>query len=103
MIRTPEGRIAATLVMAAKKSGVFIRKLRWEGRLGAPDYIAIHEGKVFFIETKAPGELPRRSQVAEFSRLARAGVPVEVIDSATDAVVIIERIRTWKDNEAQDM
>lgn len=101
-MRTPEGRVADALRAAAREHGVLLRKLRWEGRLGAPDYLAAYAGRVYFIETKAPGEHPRPSQVAEFNQLARVGLPVAIIDNAADARAAIKRIITCAKKETQD-
>ena len=101
-MRTPEGRVADALRAAAQAHGVLLRKLRWEGRVGAPDYLAAYAGRVYFIETKAPGEHPRPSQIAEFNQLARAGLPVAVIDNTADARAVIERIATCTKKKNQD-
>ena len=50
-------------------------------------------GSALFVETKAPGGVPRRSQMGEFSRIYRAcGIPVLVIDRAEDAIDIIDAL-----------
>lgn len=89
---TPEGKIAAALKAETARRGLFIRKLKWEGRIGAPDYIILHAGRAFFIETKAPGEKPRPSQRAEFLKIAHEGFEVTVVDSeqrAQDVAIAI--------------
>lgn len=92
-MQTPEHRIAAALVSAAKKEHVYLRKCHWEGRMGAPDYIALSNGRAFFIETKAPGERPRQSQRAEFDRIRTEGCcPVIVVDSVDKAKAVIVSI-----------
>lgn len=91
---TPEGKVAAALKAEAIKRGLYIRKLRFEGRVGAPDYIILASGKAFFIETKAPGQKPRPSQSQEFSIINRHGFVVRIVDSveaAAEAVADIER------------
>ena len=89
-MRTPEGRVADALVRAAKEHHVYLRKCHWEGRMGAPDYIALKHGRAFFIETKAPGERPRPSQLAEFGRIRTDGCcPVIVVDSVELARAVI--------------
>lgn len=58
--------------------------------MGAPDYIALSNGRAFFIETKAPGECPRQSQRAEFDRIRTEGCcPVIVVDSVAVAKAVI--------------
>lgn len=92
-MQTPEHRIAAALVSAAKKEHVYLRKCHWEGRMGAPDYIALSNGRAFFIETKAPGERSRPSQRAEFDRIRTEGCcPVIVVDSVDTARAVIVSI-----------
>ena len=94
MTTTPEGRVAAALRQAVIEAGGEIRKLRWEGRNGAPDYFVILNGKVWLIECKAPGKRPRASQMLEFERLLQAGINVLVIDNAAHAKCLVELIVT---------
>lgn len=92
-MQTPEHRVAAALVRAAKEEHVYLRKCHWEGRMGAPDYIALKHGRAFFIETKAPGERPRPSQRVEFGRIrTEGGCPVIVVDSVDTAKAAIMSI-----------
>lgn len=95
-MRTPEGLVADALCREAKKRGFFIRKCKWEGRLGAPDYVILHQGKAVFIETKAPGEVPRKSQTAEFEQIRAAGCSVYVVDSADGAKQLIQDL--WRES-----
>lgn len=94
MTTTPEGRVAAALRQAVIEAGGEIRKLRWEGRNGAPDYFVILNGKVWLIECKAPGKRPRASQMLEFERLLQAGINVLVIDNAAHARGLVEILTT---------
>ena len=92
MTMTPEGRVAAALRKAAIEKGFEIRKLRWEGRNGAPDYFLAKDGKIALVECKQPGSRPRRSQMTEFDRLSRAGVCILVLDRADKAADLVESI-----------
>ena len=94
MTTTPEVRVAAALRQAVIEAGGEIRKLRWEGRNGAPDYFIILKGKIWLIECKAPGKKPRASQMLEFERLLQAGVNVLVIDNAAHARGLVEILAT---------
>lgn len=85
MTTTPEGRVAAALRKAAIERGFEIRKLKWEGRNGAPDYFLAKDGLIVLVECKQPGSRPRKSQMTEFDRLSQAGVCVLVLDRADDA------------------
>ena len=93
MTTTPEGRVSAALRQAVINCGGEIRKVQWQGRVGAPDWLVMLLGSALFVETKAPGDVPRRSQMVEFSRIYRAsGIPVLVIDRAEDAIDIIDAL-----------
>lgn len=90
---TPEGKVAAALRKAAKDAGIFIRKIHFEGRIGAPDYLIMGSGLALFIETKAPGEKPRPSQIAEFKKMVDAGARVLVVDSVENAKTAIKEFK----------
>lgn len=91
MTTTHEGRVSAALRQAVINCGGEIRKVQWQGRVGAPDWLVMLWGGALFVETKAPGEVPRRSQIVEFRRISRAsGIPVLVLDRAEDAIDIID-------------
>lgn len=93
MTKTPEGSVSAALRQVVINCGGEIRKVQWQGRVGAPDWLVMLFGGVVFVETKAPGEVPRRSQIVEFRRIYRAsGIPVLVIDRAEDAIDIIDAL-----------
>lgn len=88
-----ERRVARALVDAARTAGLFIRKCRWEGRVGAPDYIILRGGCAYFVETKAPGEKPRPSQLAEFAAVEKVGgAPVTIVDSIHAAFAVVRAI-----------
>ena len=93
MTTKPEGRASAALRQAVIKYCWEIRKVLWQGRVGAPDWLVMLWGGVVFVETKAPGDVPRRSQIVEFRRIYQAsGIPVLVIDRAEDAIDIIHAL-----------
>lgn len=93
MTTTPEGRVSAALRYYVICYRGEIRKVQWQGRVGAPDWLVMLCGGALFVETKAPGEVPRRSQIVEFRRISReSGIPVLVIDRADDAIDIIDAL-----------
>ena len=52
------------------------------GQVGAPDRICVFPGgRVYFVETKAPGGKPRPTQLMFHRELAELGVTVRVIDT----------------------
>lgn len=90
MTTTPEGRVSAALRQCVISAGGEIRKVMWQGRSGAPDWLVMLSGGAVFVETKAPGETPRASQIIEFRRIKHAsGIPVLVLDSAARANDIV--------------
>ena len=103
MATTPEGRVSAALRQAVIRAGGEIRKIQWQGRVGAPDWLVMLLGGVVFVETKAPGEVPRRSQIVEFRRIYRAsGIPVLVIDRAEDSIDIIDALMLRAEGNRED-
>lgn len=82
MVTTPEGKVKEYLVERIRKLGGEVRFLKWIGRHGAPDTLVMLEDiPPTFVETKAPDQKPRPSQVREFERLRKYGFRVLVVDS----------------------
>lgn len=75
-----EADIAAYLKKRITELGGAFRKVAWEGRSGAPDYLVLLNEDFAFVETKAPTGKPRPSQLREF-------VAIEVYGGETVAVV----------------
>ena len=94
MTTTLEGRVSAALRQSVINAGGEIRKVQWQGRVGAPGWLVMMLGGAVFVEAKAPGEVPRRSQIVEFSRISRAsGMPILVIDRAANAGVAVQALQ----------
>ena len=93
MTTTPEGRVSAALRQAVTNYGGEIRKVQWQGSVGAPDWLVMMFGCALFVETKATGARPRKSQLVEFGRIERAsGIPVLVIDRAIYAIYVVSAL-----------
>lgn len=93
MTTTPEGHVSAALRYYVISYCGEIRKVQWQGRVGAPDWLVMLGGGALFVETKAHGDVPRHSQMVEFRRIYReGGIPVLVIDQAEDAIDIIDAL-----------
>ena len=85
-----ESGIEMPVVKRAETAGYFVRKASWPGRKGAPDRVFAREDRgTVWIEFKAPGEVPRRSQVLEHERMRKAGMEVHVCDCVDDALRIL--------------
>lgn len=76
-----ERDIAAYLTKRVAEIGGIYRKVSWEGRSDAPDYLIMAGHVHIFVETKAPGKKPRPSQLREFSAMFNHGGLAVVIVS----------------------
>lgn len=75
-----ERDIAAYLVKRVGELGGICRKMAWEGRSDAPDYLVMLNGDFAFVEVKSPTGKPRPSQLREFAAIeAHAGETVAVV------------------------
>lgn len=76
-----ESDIEDYLVQRVKAMGGEVRKVKWLGRRGAPDRVAMLFGRVLWVELKAPGEKAKPHQAREHERMRDMGQRVEVVDS----------------------
>lgn len=76
-----ESAIEAKAVSAAGKLGVWTSKFCSTSRRGVPDRTFIFNGRVVFVEFKAPGEVPTPLQRAIVRQMLDAGASVFVLDS----------------------
>lgn len=76
-----ERDIRKALDKRVKEYGGETRAVSWLGRAHAPDILALLPDKHFFVETKAPGGVPRPGQVREHVRMRKAGCRVLVIST----------------------
>lgn len=90
-----ERDIAAYLRNRVAEIGGIYRKVSWEGRADAPDYLIMCGGIHLFVETKAPGEKPRPSQLREFAAmLGHGGLAVVIVSAFQDVDALIWSIQT---------
>ena len=89
-----ERDIAAYLRKRVTEIGGIYRKVSWEGRSDAPDYLIMANHAHFFVETKAPREKPRPSQEREFATMYRyGGIWVSVVSDFDDVDDLIHGIQ----------
>lgn len=88
---TPEGRLVVYLRRRVTSLGGETRKCAWTSHIGAPDQLVLFPScRIhFWVELKAPGKKPRRSQLREFDVLRRAGCAVFVADCPEDIEAIL--------------
>lgn len=78
---TRESTIEQYLCDRVKALGGEVRKVRWIGRHGAPDRLAMLPGLMLWVELKAPGKKVKPHQAREHERMRNMGQSVAVIDS----------------------
>lgn len=75
-----ERDVAAYLTKRVTEIGGIYRKVAWEGRSDAPDYLVMINGSFAFVEVKSPTGKPRPSQLREFAAMeTHAGETVAVV------------------------
>ncbi len=88
-----EKTIENKLVEAVKSMGGIAPKLISPGFDGMPDrIILLPNGKITFVEVKAPGKKPRPIQLARHRLLRRLGFKVYVLDSIHEIDNILSEI-----------
>ena len=77
-----EKDIEKYLRVEIKKIGGIAYKLVSPGNLGVPDrLVLLPNGKIYFVELKAPGGKLRPTQVAQHRRISNLGFMVLTLDS----------------------
>lgn len=90
-----EGQIEKYLTEKVKKIGGFPIKVNSASLTGLPDrMILMPEGRIYFVELKAPGKKPRPLQIVVHRMLNALGFKVYVIDSKEKAGEFINAIQT---------
>lgn len=88
-----ESKIEKKLVTATKAVGGIAPKFTSPGFDGMPDrLILLPNGRMGFVETKAPGKNPRALQLARHRLLRRLGFRVYVIDGVEQIGSVIDEI-----------
>ena len=90
-----EKNIEQKLVKAVKNAGGIAPKLTCPGYDGMPDRLVLMpEGRIGFVEVKAPGKEPRPLQVRRHEMLRNLGFKVYVLDDPEQIGGILNEIRT---------
>ena len=89
-----EREIERRLKNEVEKAGGLCLKFTSPGFDGVPDRIVLFpEGKITFIELKAPGEKPRPLQTARIEKLRDYGFRVEVLDSKEEIGELVKQMK----------
>lgn len=90
-----EREIEKKLVDAVKTQGGVCWKFVSPGTAGIPDRIILMPmGRIAFVEVKAPGESPRKLQLARHRLLRRLGFRTFVLDNPEQIGGILDEIQT---------
>jgi hypothetical protein len=90
-----EKEIEKKLILEAKKRGGLALKFISPGFEGMPDRIVLMpEGKIAFVEVKAPGKHPRPLQMARHKLLRGLGFSVFILDDVSQIGWIIDAVQS---------
>lgn len=88
-----EREIEHQLVMETEKAGGKAVKFISPSFAGMPDrLVLLGDGKMSFVEVKAPGQKPRPLQLKRHAMLRRLGYRVFVLDAIEEIPAILENI-----------
>jgi hypothetical protein len=90
-----EREIEAYFVKRVKEAGGLQRKFVSPGHRGVPDRVFVLNGKVVFVELKAPDKRLRADQAREHVKFRGAGATTWVIDTKEGVDRFIQQIRGW--------
>lgn len=93
-----ERMIEQKLVTETRKRGGVALKFVSPSFAGMPDrLLLLPDGKISFVETKAPGQKPRPIQVKRHEMLRKLGFKVFVLDAMEGIQVILDEIMEGDD------
>lgn len=89
-----ERAIEEKLRIGSQKRGGLAMKFVSPGLVGVPDRIVVlPQGRIGFVELKAPGEKPRKIQVRRMEQLRKLGFPVYVLDDKEKIGEVLDDIQ----------
>lgn len=86
-----EAHVEDHLVARVKQAGGMCLKFT-SGVAGVPDRVVILNGHTVFVETKAPGEEPRKLQLVRISEMTAAGARAVIADTREQVEELIEQL-----------
>jgi hypothetical protein len=90
-----EHEIEDTLALRCAQAGHLCLKFVSPGFPGVPDRVVLtKDGRVAFVEVKAPGQLPRRTQPQVLSLLRQMGHRVELLDTHAQIEPLMQSLNT---------
>lgn len=86
-----EREVEQFFIRRVREAGGLQRKFVSPGHRGVPDRIAVFDGRVSFVELKAPGKTLSADQIREHKKLREAGCRLYVIDSKEAVEYFIDK------------
>lgn len=87
--------VEEALVKAVKCRGGLAMKLMSPSWVGIPDrLVLLPQGRLGFVEVKAPGKVPRPLQVRRLEQLENLGFKVYVLDSLEKIEGVLDDLQT---------
>ena len=92
MAKTPvrERTIEEGVKKHGRRTGWWVSKFSSPATRGVPDDIFIKDGKILFIEFKAPGKKPTKLQASIHRKMEKAGASVYIIDDIGDGKRLLD-------------
>jgi Holliday junction resolvase len=85
-----EATIERAVCAYAKAKGCLVMKLAGPNQKGQPDRMFIKDGRVLFIEFKAPGKLPTALQMKWIDDLYKQGMTATFVSNVDDGKHLID-------------
>lgn len=85
-----ESTIEAKIVKYCRENGILTYKFSSPSHRGVPDRVMMRDGKVMFLEVKAPGKTPSALQLHEMTKIHKFGVDVAWVDDFSEARLYLE-------------
>lgn len=87
-----ESSIEKKVCEFAKRHGVLSVKLAGPNDRGKPDRMFLYNGRVVFIEFKAPGKKPTPLQERWIDTLRALGFSANYVDNAGDGIILVREL-----------
>lgn len=95
-----EKTVERTLLMKVREKGGLAFKFVSPGMAGVPDRVVLlPDGKIAFVELKAPGKKPRALQRYRMRQIEDLGFRVEVLDEIEQIEPFLEELEGGKADE----
>ena len=85
-----ESTLEAKIVKYCRENGILTYKFSSPSHRGVPDRVMMKDGKVMFLEVKAPGKRPTALQLHEIEMIRKSGVFATWADNYLGAELMLK-------------